>query len=74
MSMDIAASVKLMLAILLGTIIVVMILVVFAGAVGNASISTQIISTNTNLTNLLPFIGMMIAGGIFMVAIEGRRH
>ena len=61
-----------MLSVLLGTALVVVILLVFASSIGNSGASTQVTSTGTTLINLLPWIGAMIAGGLFMVAISRR--
>lgn len=74
MKVEVTAPIKLMIAILLGVGVMILIMIQFAAGIGNASVSTQIISTNTNLTNLLPWIGAMLAGGLFMVAIEGKRR
>jgi len=43
-----------------------------SSGVGGASISTAIGSTNTNLTNLIPFIAALLAGGIGLGALSRR--
>lgn len=73
-STNFSAPIMLILAVLFGTALVVVIMVVFAAGIGNSSVSTAVVSTNTTLTNLLPWLGAMVAGGFVMVAIGGRRR
>lgn len=73
MSSNITGPIKLMLAVLMGTGIIIVIMVVFANSINNAPVSTQIVSSNTVLTNLLPWLGAMVAGGLFMTAWGSRR-
>lgn len=43
-----------------------------SSGVGGASISTAIGSTTTNYTNLIPFVAVIVAGGIGLGALSRR--
>lgn len=71
---EITAPIKLMVAVLVGLACIVLIVIQLAGAgIFPAATSTALISTNTNLNNALPTIGIMVAVGLVFVAM-GRKH
>lgn len=73
-SVNTTQPIKLMVAILVGLACIILILVSLAGTgLGGASMSTAIISTNTNLTNSFPYIGVLVATGLVYFAMENRR-
>lgn len=73
-SVNTTQPIKLMVAILVGLACTILILVSLAGTgLGGASMSTAIISTNTNLTNSFPYIGVLVATGLVYFAMENRR-
>lgn len=72
--MNTTQPIKLMVAILVGLACIILILVSLAGTgLGGASMSTAIMSTNTNLTNSFPYIGVLVATGLVYFAMENRR-
>jgi hypothetical protein len=73
MSVEITGPIKLMMAVLVGLVCCVLAVVALAGTgMGGATVSTALISTNTNLTNSLPYIGVLVATGFVMAAMKGR--
>lgn len=74
MSGEITGPIKLMTAVLIGVVCIILIVVVLAGTgLGGAPVSTALISTNTGLMNELPYVGAILATGLVLVAMEGRR-
>lgn len=73
MSVNMSGPAKLMLAVIFGLAMCVAAIVALAATgIGGAPVSTALISTNTGLTNALPFIGIMVAAGLVFVAM-GRK-
>ena len=66
--------IKVMLACLVGLACIILILISLSQTgVGGASMSTAIVSTNTNLTNSFPYIAMIVVSGLVFWAMDGRK-
>lgn len=58
---------------IMALIVIILALPVFqSSGVGGATISTAIGSTTTNITNLIPFVAAIVAGGIGLGALSRR--
>jgi hypothetical protein len=70
---EITGPIKLMVAVLLGIAVSILVIAQLAGInIFPAATSTALISTNSNLTNGLPIMGMMVAIGLVFVAMDRR--
>jgi hypothetical protein len=58
-------------AILFSVVVFIIAVPYFAPVAGSAS--SGIVSTGTTFTNALPFLGLMVIGGIGLMAMEMRR-
>ena len=75
MAATLSEPMKVVIGVLLGMVLIVAILAYFAASgVGGSSVSVQVTSTASNFTSLIPWLGAMCAGGMVLVAIEGRRR
>jgi len=57
---------------LFAVVLVVLSLPYLAPFAGSAS--SGVVSTGSQLTNILPYIGSIVIGGIALLAIQGRKH
>jgi hypothetical protein len=58
----------------MGIVIVILAVTLLAGSGAVGGSSNALGSTGTGLTNILPFIALILAGGISIAALSGRRH
>lgn len=73
MSVNITAPVKLMVAVIIGVVCIILIIVSLSQTgMGGASVSTALVSANTNLTNGIPYIAVILATGLVYWAM-GRK-
>lgn len=65
-----------MLAVLVGLIMVIAAIAILATTgFGGSSVSTQLVSTGSEFTSLIPYIGALVASGFVFIAIDyGRSH
>lgn len=54
-------------------IIVAVVVILSQSGVGGSSISTALVSTNSNLTNLIPYVAVIIVTGVVIGALGSRR-
>lgn len=74
-SIDMFTPTRVVIGCLLGVVLVGMVIVIWAaGGFGGSSVSTQLTSTSNGLITLLPFLGAILASGMFYIALDSRRH
>lgn len=72
---DMFTPTRVVIGCLLGVVLVGMVIVIWAaGGFGGSSVSTQLTSTSNGLITLLPFLGAILASGMFYIALDSRRH
>lgn len=72
---EIGMPIKVMLAVFISVIVIIAALIALAATgIGGSGVSTQLIATNTALQAALPFVGILVAGGFTLIAMERRRN